>query len=87
MKLLAISKIEKKDVPLYYRNEYSAVSEFLLIGESPVNVPIHFSIEMVPTGEKVIDIQFDQSIDYPIVPILKVLKDEIHTMEKQGLLL
>ncbi len=87
MKLISINNIEKKDVPLYYRNEYDAQSEFILIGERTVKFPIFFSVEMAPTGEKKIDIKIKKSIDYPIVPIIKTLKSEIISMEKKGLLL
>jgi len=87
MKLVSINNIEKKDVPLYYRNEYSADSDFILIGNNAVNIPIYFSIEMAPTGEKTIDIQFKKSIDYPLVPLLRTLKEKISSMEKKGLLL
>lgn len=87
MKLISINNIKKKDVPLYYRNEYTAESEFILIGENIVIIPINFSVEMAPTGEKNIDIKIKQSIDYPIVPILRSLKEEISSLEKKGKLL
>lgn len=87
MKLISISNIEKKDVPLYYRNEYDALSVFTLIGDKVVNIPIYFSVEMTPTGEKKIDIKIKESIFYPIVPILKILKSEIMSLESMGLLL
>jgi len=87
MRLLNINNIEKKDVPLYYRNEYTAISQFTLIGDSPVDIPIFFSVEMAPTGEKAIDITFNEKIDYPIVPLLRLLKEEITVLERKGLLL
>ncbi|MBI9099194.1 MAG: hypothetical protein JEY91_11985 [Spirochaetaceae bacterium] len=87
MKLISINNVEKKDVPLYYRNEYTAIAEFLLIGNNQINTSISFSIEMVPTGEKNIEITLTESIDYPIVPIIKTLKSEIEKMEKEGLFL
>ncbi len=87
MKLLKIKKIEKKDVPLYYRNEYSAISDFILIGDKTTEIALNFSIEMLPTGEKIIDIKFANPVDYPILPLLKVLKAEIEILEKKGNLL
>lgn len=86
MKLLAINNIVKKDSPIYYRNEYSAVSDFILMGADAVNIPIFFSIEMAPTGEKTIDVQVTDKIDYPLVPVLRTLKEEITSMERKGLL-
>ena len=87
MKLLKIKNIEKRNLPLYYRNEYIANSEFILFGETLIEIPLSFSIEMLPTGEKLIDIKLKDSVDYPIVPILKVLKKEILILEKEGNLL
>jgi hypothetical protein len=84
MQLVQIINIEKKDVPLYYRNEYTAVSEFLLIGNTSVSIPIYFSIEMAPTGEKSIDVKLNKAVDYPIIPLLKALKTEIKDLEQKG---
>ncbi len=87
MKLLEIKNIIKKDIPLYYRNEYTADAEFILIGDKTTNIAIAFSVEMAPTGEKTIEIEIKDSIEYPVVPILKLLKEEINVLEKKGLLL
>lgn len=86
MKLLAINNITKKDSPIYYRNEYSADSNFILMGVDSITIPINFSIEMAPTGEKTIDVLVTDKIDYPLVPVLRSLKSKIETMEKEGLL-
>ncbi len=87
MRLIKIKNIEKKDIPLYYRNEYNACSEFNFPGEKIVEVALSFSVEMVPTGEKLIGIQIKESVDYPLVPILRALKEEIGILEKAGHLL
>lgn len=86
MKLLEINNITKKDSPIYYRNEYSAHSNFILMGAESVIIPINFSIEMAPTGEKTIDIQVTDKIDYPLVPVLRSLREEIVSMEQKGIL-
>ncbi|MBB6478693.1 hypothetical protein [Spirochaeta isovalerica] len=86
MKLLAINNVTKKDSPIYYRNEYNAKTEFLLIGSETVSIPIFFSIEMAPTGEKTVEVKIMGKIDYPLVPILQIIKKEIISMEKEGLL-
>ncbi len=87
MKLLGIKDIEKKDIPLYYRNEYMANSEFSLLEENIKEIKIYFAIEMLPTGEKKIEIKLREKIEYPLVPILKVLKIEIEKLEQSGSLL
>ncbi|RQV98505.1 MAG: hypothetical protein EH225_13150 [Calditrichaeota bacterium] len=84
MKLLAINNVIKKDSPIYYRNEYTAKSEFLLIGPEKIVFPIFFSIEMAPTGEKTVEVKVKDKIDYPLVPIIQILKNEIIAMERKG---
>lgn len=86
MKLLSINNVSKKESPIYYRNEYSAISVFILVGSESVNIPIFFSIEMAPTGHKTVEVNVLDKIDYPLVPILKSLKNEITSMEQKGFL-
>lgn len=86
MKLITINNINKKDSPIYYRNEYSADSVFMLAGKDPVEVPISFSIELSPTGEKILTVKITGKIDYPLIPVLKILREELNAMERKGLL-
>lgn len=86
MKLLAINNIIKKESPIYYRNEYSADSNFILMGMDSVNIPIFFSIELSPTGEKSIDVKIIGKIDYPLVPVLRILREELISLERKGIL-
>jgi hypothetical protein len=87
MKLTQIADIVKKDVPLHYRNEYTANALFALNEGKSLARRIEFIVEMSPIGSKDIRINFVDPIDYPLVPILKSLKEEIHTLDKKGLLL
>jgi len=86
MKLLAINNVTKKESPIYYRNEYTAKSDFILIGTETVSFPIFFSIEMAPTGANTAEVKVMDKIDYPLVPVLQTLKNEIFSMEQKGLL-
>lgn len=82
----SIEQIIKKDIPLYYRNEYSG----LAILESPQGerqeAAIEFSVEIQPTGDRVINVKVKERINYPLIPVIKVLKETILVMEKEGLL-
>ena len=42
---------------------------------------------MSPLGEKAIDIVFLETIDYPLLPILKILKEIIKQQDYEGKLL
>ncbi|MFO7849061.1 MAG: hypothetical protein R6V67_03785 [Spirochaetia bacterium] len=88
MKILEIHNIEKKDVPLYYRNEYTgkAVLEY-----GPHKVPeektVEFVLERSATGDVDIKARFLDQLNYPLLPALKVLKKHILELDKKGKLL
>ncbi len=86
MKLSEIANIIKKDIPLHYRNEYTANAVFDLGGKT-LSRRIEFVVEMSPIGAKDIRINFVDPIDYPLVPVLKSLKEEIHLLDRKGSLL
>jgi len=87
MKLNQIADIIKKNVPLHYRNEYTANAVFDLADGKSLSRRIEFIVEMSPIGSKDIRINFVDPIDYPLVPILKSLKDEITVLDRKGSLL
>lgn len=83
MKVHGIVKLTKKDIPLYYRNEYSGQGDLEIMG-SRVNIPMEFSVEIKPTGERVVDVRLLEKIDYPLLLVIKAVKEKIITMEKEG---
>lgn len=87
MKFSELSEIIKKDVPLHYRNEYTAKAMFNSADGKAVSKRIEFTVEMSPIGTKDIRINFVDNLDYPLVPILKVIKEEIQVLDRKGLLL
>ena len=84
MKLTGISNIVKKNSPLHYRNEYTASAVFELDNQSLLSKRIEFVVEMSPIGSKAIRINFVDTLEYPLVPILKSLEDEIHSLDRKG---
>jgi len=87
MKLSRIADIVKKNVPLHYRNEYTANAVFDLNEGKTLSRRIEFVVEMSPIGSKDIRINFVDPIDYPLVPVLKSLKEEIQVLDRKGSLL
>jgi len=86
MRLIAIDEITKKDTLIYYRNEYSGQATFSLIAEKTASVRFQSTVEIKPTGEKDVQVELLDSIDYPLLPILKTLKEEIISIDRKGLL-
>ena len=85
MRVLEVRNVYRDQVPLFYRMNYVAlaVMEFPL-GTS--EVPIHFSVEMDPLGQKTFEVFLDEPIDYPIFPVLRDLQSCIAKMDSEGVL-
>lgn len=87
MKFQALRDIVKKDIPLHYRNEYSATAVFVEPGPREIQTPVEFVIERSATGKKDIRVHFPTHPNYPLIPVLKALKEAIAHLDGQGQLL
>ncbi|MDR0322875.1 MAG: hypothetical protein LBI12_00340 [Treponema sp.] len=83
MKVISLKDMIRKDVPIYYRKLYTGVV-VLEVNNLNKDYRIDFSIEYKPTGQKEISITFIDTIDYPLIPINKELKNYILEMETNG---
>lgn len=86
VELIDINK-ERKDVPLYYRNDYQATGCFEASGGVAVSLDLNFTVETLPTGEKQIRIDLKEPPNYPTLPLIKALKEEILILHGEGKLL
>lgn len=84
MEILELNSIEKKDLAILYRREFTAEAALRFIGSDPVNKKVFFSIEHLPTGGTKVKASFIDPLDYPLLPALKKLKEHILLLEKQG---
>lgn len=82
-----LSDIVKKDIPLHYRNEFTANAVFSTFDGKELMRKIEFIVEMAPTGKKDIRVNILEQVDYPLVPLLKTLKEHIQTLDRKGNLL
>ena len=85
MKVITIKDMIRKDVPIYYRMLYTGVA-VIELNKGPMDFRIDFSIEIKPTGHKEISVVFIDDIDYPLVPVIKELKDYINEQDAVGAL-
>ena len=86
MKVIKIVDIVRKDVPLYYRNKYSATAELELANNIVNNISIEFAIEVTPISGKEYSVDEIESVDYPTIPIKKAIIEEIKNYDREGLL-
>lgn len=79
-----IDQLTKKDIPLYYRNEYAGLGDMEFPGGERKSIPLEFTVEIKPTGERVIAVTLKDRIEYPLVPVIRELKNRIGELEKDG---
>jgi len=84
MEILELKDISKKNLAILYRREFTAVAAINHIGSSVQEKRIDFSIEHLPIGGTKVKVSFLDSIDYPLLPALKSVKNYITDLEKQG---
>lgn len=83
MTALDISDIIRKENYIYYRREFTATIIFTFLDKSLYG-KIEFVIETAPTGKKDIQIKMVESIDYPLIPLIKNLKERITEFDREG---
>jgi len=85
MKVLEIKDIVRKDVPIYYRRLFTGTA-VLEILDKVLDRRIEFTIETKPTGARETTVSMIDSLDYPLVPVIKDLKDFISGLDRSGAL-
>ncbi|MDR3139679.1 MAG: hypothetical protein LBT95_08420 [Treponema sp.] len=83
MRILELKQIVRKDVPIYYRRLFSATAVMELLNKSS-EYHVDFSIETKPTGHKEISITVTDPIDYPMLPVIKELKQFVDKLDNNG---
>lgn len=83
MTILALNDIIRKENFIYYRRGFTANALIELPGHQGVS-QIEFTIETEPTGRKDIRVHLIDSIDYPLLPIVKQLKEYILGLDHEG---
>jgi len=81
--ILDISDIKRKENFIYYRREFRAHAHIDLPGKKHTGV-IEFTIETAPTGKKEISVTILDTVDYPLVPVMRNLKEFILNLENEG---
>ena len=83
MKIVEIKDMIRKEFPIYYRRFYSGIIVMELVNKL-VEIPIDFQIEHKPTGQTEIALTLGQTVDYPLVPLVKELKTFIGALDSNG---
>jgi hypothetical protein len=83
MKIKQIKDIQRKDVPIYYRRLFTGVLELEVMGKN-IERTIDFTIETMPTGINQVSVTIAEPVDYPLVPLMRELKEFITKLDETG---
>ena len=83
MEVLEIKNLYREETGLYYRRNFTGLAVIELPIKT-IEVPLDFIIEMGPMGNKDFDIELKDKIDYPLLPVIKKLKEYIEKLEVEG---
>ena len=84
MKVHSIDQLTRKDIPLYYRNEYEGLGDLEFPTGERHRVPLEFTVEIKPTGERAVTVKLKERINYPLLPVIHALKKKIEILERSG---
>jgi hypothetical protein len=83
MTIVEIKDCVRKDVPIYYRREFSGVAVIEAAGKRQ-NIHADWTIESSPLGTSEISVNILKPVDYPLLPLLKALKAAIAALDHEG---
>ncbi|NLK45815.1 MAG: hypothetical protein GX297_04080 [Treponema sp.] len=83
MEVLEMKNLYREETGLYYRRNFTGLAVIALPIKT-IEVPLNFNIEVSSMGCKNFDIELKDKIDYPLLPVLKKLKEYIAYLEKEG---
>jgi hypothetical protein len=83
MTITAIKNIIRKDVPIYYRRVYTGIAVLDVAGKTQ-ELCLDWTIETSPMGTKETSVTISDKIDYPLIPLIKELKDKINNLDEEG---
>ena len=80
MQLIDIIDIRKKDLPVHYRHVYQATALFSYRGNE-LRTRLEFVLEQTAIGSTDLHVSFIDDPDYPLIPILKQVKEKVRSLE------
>ncbi len=84
MKVVDVKNITKKEGLVHYREEYSGEAVFQTFGRRHIEKKIQFILERTAMGNFDIRVDVLEDLDYPLIPVVRHLKDYIAHLQKTG---
>ena len=85
MKVIDVRDIVRKDLPIYYRRLFTGIAVIDILDEK-LERRIEFCIETQPTGAQEVSVNLLDHLEYPLVPVLRELKNHVAGLDRTGAL-
>ncbi|MCQ2585915.1 MAG: hypothetical protein MJ185_10020 [Treponema sp.] len=83
MKVLEFKNLTREEGQIFYMRKY-ACDAVLELPTTSLETKISFAIEMNPFGVRTVNIAFSEPLNYPVLPVMKVLKEYIIKQDLDG---
>lgn len=83
MKVLELRELTRREAPIHYIREYTAVAVLESLG-GRAEVGIAFTIEQKPVGPSEITLRVLDPVDWPLLPIVHALRESVEELDKKG---
>lgn len=84
MTIEEIRDIERVPLAIDYRRMYRGRLVVSLAGRHLTPTAIEFVLEMSPLGRHDVTVSFLEQAEYPLVPVMKVVKEHISALDRAG---
>ena len=84
MTIAALDNIERIPLAIDYRRMYRAAVAVSVGNRATLTSRIEFSLELSPFGGYDISVSFLDTVDYPTVPAIRIIKEYIKAMDQNG---
>jgi hypothetical protein len=85
MKVLELRELARREAPIHYIREYTAIAVLEAFG-SRAETGIAFTLEQKPLGPPEISLRVLDPVDWPLLPIVRALRDHLAELDRKGLL-
>jgi hypothetical protein len=86
MKVLELRELSKRDAPIHYLKEFTAVA-VLESQQGRTEADIAFTLEHKALGPPEVTVRLMDPVDWPLLPVVRALRDHICELEKLGRLI
>jgi hypothetical protein len=83
MKVIGLKDLQRKDTPLHYIREFHALAVLETVAGNR-EAPLAFTIERKPLGPPEVSVRFLDELEWPLVPLIRSVKDLVIGLDQKG---